>query len=149
MYLAAACRDPHRASDGEEWRRLVVPHFTIGEISPSRISSKLLRSSHLGLARRLLVSAAWGSMLRIQRQSANGDVVFSVSGRLVADNASELATLIAAEAPGQPLVLDLENVVLVDRDVVRFLRACEGDGVALRNCPPYIREWIAREEEKP
>ena len=85
-------------------------------------------------------------MLKVQR-SANGDVVFKVSGRLEANNVSELSALQAAEAPGRNLVLDLKDVVLVDRDVVRFLRAGEGNGIALRNCPPYIREWIAREEQ--
>lgn len=87
-------------------------------------------------------------MLKIQR-TANGDVVFTVSGRLAADNVSELAALLAAETAGRTLVLDLEDVVLVDRDIVRFLRASERDGLTLRNCPPYIREWIAREEEQP
>jgi hypothetical protein len=45
------------------------------------------------------------------------------------------------------VVLDLKDVVLVDRDAVRFLRVRERSGIALRSCPPYIREWIAREEE--
>jgi anti-anti-sigma regulatory factor len=87
-------------------------------------------------------------MLKIQRK-ANGDVVLTLSGRLDAGNLSELSALLAAEPAGQPVVLDLKDVVLVDRDIVRFLRTREGDGVALRNCPPYIREWIAREEEQP
>ena len=86
-------------------------------------------------------------MLRIQRR-ANGDIVFAVIGRLAADNMSELAALLAAEPGGRMVVLDLKDVVLVDRDVVRFLREREGDGITLRNCPPYIREWIAREEEQ-
>ena len=84
-------------------------------------------------------------MLRIERR-ANGDVVFTVSGRLAVDNVSELTALLAAEPAGRALVLDLKDVVLVDREIVRFLRACEGNGISLRNCPPYIREWIAREE---
>ena len=87
-------------------------------------------------------------MLKIQRQ-ANGEVVFTVSGRLGADNGSELSALIAAEPPGRAFVLDLKDVVLVDRDIVRYLRAREREGIALRNCPPYIREWIAREQEQP
>jgi anti-anti-sigma regulatory factor len=87
-------------------------------------------------------------MLRIQRRG-NGEVIFMVSGRLAADNVSELSALLAAEPAGRALVLDLKDVVLVDRDIVRYLRSCEGDGIALRNCPPYIREWIAREEEPP
>jgi len=87
-------------------------------------------------------------MLKIQRK-ANGDVVWTVIGRLEADNASDLSALLASEPAGRPVVLDLKDVVLVDRDIVRFLRACEHDGIALRNCPPYIREWITREPERP
>jgi len=86
-------------------------------------------------------------MLKVQR-SGNGEVVFTVSGRLDATNVSELSALLAAEPAGGPPVLDLKDVVLVDRDVVRFLRARERDGTVLRNCPAYIREWIAREEEQ-
>jgi anti-anti-sigma regulatory factor len=87
-------------------------------------------------------------MLKIQR-NANGDVVFTLSGRLEAENVSDLSALLATEPTRQVLVLDLKDVVLVDRDCVRFLRACEGDGVTLRNCPPYIRAWIERDEEQP
>jgi len=87
-------------------------------------------------------------MLKIQRKS-NGDVVLTLSGRLQADNVGELSTALAAEPAGRALVLDLQDVVLVDREIVRFLRACESDGIALRNCPPYIRAWIARQEEQP
>ena len=86
-------------------------------------------------------------MLKIQR-TANGEIVLTVSGRLQVDNVSELSALLAAEAVGGAVVLDLKDVVLVDRDIVRFLRARERDGIALRNCPPYIRAWIAREEDE-
>jgi hypothetical protein len=84
-------------------------------------------------------------MLKIQRK-ANGDVVLTLSGRLAVDNASELSAVLAAEPAGRALVLDLKDVVLVDRETISFLRACEGDGIALRNCPPYIRAWIDREQ---
>ena len=87
-------------------------------------------------------------MLKIQR-TANGDVVLTLSGRLQADNVSELSALLTAESGGRAIVLDLKDVVLVDRDVIWFLRKSEGDGIALRNCPHYIREWIAREEGHP
>ena len=86
-------------------------------------------------------------MLKIQRK-ANGDIVLTLSGRLEADNVSELSALLDAEAAGQAVVLDLKDVVLVDRDAVRFLRTRQRVGVALRNCPPYIQEWIGREEEQ-
>jgi anti-anti-sigma regulatory factor len=87
-------------------------------------------------------------MLKIQRK-ANGDVVLTLSGRLGADNVSEVSAMLEAESAGLAVVLDLKDVVLVDRDTVRFLRARERGGIVLRNCPPYIREWIAREEEQP
>ena len=87
-------------------------------------------------------------MLKIQRQ-ANGDVVLTLSGRLGADNVSDLSAVLAAEPTGRAVVLDLKDVVLVDRDSVRFLRARQREGIALRNCPLYLQEWIAREEDPP
>jgi anti-anti-sigma regulatory factor len=59
-------------------------------------------------------------MLKIQR-TTNGDVVFTVSGRLEAENVGELSALLGAEPAGRALVLDLEDLALVDRDAVRFL----------------------------
>ena len=86
-------------------------------------------------------------MRKIQR-CGNGEVVLTVSGRLEAGNISELSDLLTSETADRPLVLDLKDVVLVDRDIVRYLRACEVDGIELRNCPPYIRAWIAQEEKQ-
>lgn len=85
-------------------------------------------------------------MLKIQRK-ANGDVVLTVSGSLVADSVGELSAVLEGEPSGRRVVLDLKDVVQVDRETVRFLRARERNGLALRNCPPYIREWITREQE--
>ena len=45
------------------------------------------------------------------------------------------------------IVLELREVTLVDADVVRFLSACESEGIRLQHCSAYIREWIARERE--
>jgi hypothetical protein len=38
------------------------------------------------------------------------------------------------------IVLDLKEVGVVDREVMRFFMSCEADGVTLENCTPYIRE---------
>ena len=87
-------------------------------------------------------------MLKIRR-SAQGDVVLTISGRLQAGNLDELSALLGAR-PGQPgLVLDLKDLVIVDGDAVRFLCACERDGVVLRNCPRYVSAWMRREQERP
>jgi hypothetical protein len=79
-------------------------------------------------------------MWKLER-SANGDVViFALSGRIEAEQVADLRKLLEAER--QPLVLDLREVKLVDRDAVQFLARCEADGAKLRNCPAYIRVWM-------
>jgi anti-anti-sigma regulatory factor len=85
-------------------------------------------------------------MLKIQR-TVNGEVVFTLSGRLDGENIGELHTLFGTEAKGPPIILDLKDLMLVDRDAVRFLERCEADSIKLENCPAYIREWIARERK--
>jgi hypothetical protein len=87
-------------------------------------------------------------MLKIRR-SADEDVVFTVSGRLESDSVGQLSALVEAEDTGRALVFDLQDLLLADREVVRFLRTCEGQGISLRNCPPYIRAWMAREDDQP
>jgi len=83
-------------------------------------------------------------MLKINR-AANEEVVFSLSGRIAAENVAELKTLFELEAQGRLIILDLENITLVDRNAVQFLERCEADSIKLKNCPAYIREWITRE----
>lgn len=86
-------------------------------------------------------------MLKIQR-TASGEVIFAVSGQLEADTLGELSGLLAREAPGLTVALELRDLILVDRDAVDFLRACKGRGIILRNCPPYIRMWMADQENQ-
>ncbi len=66
-------------------------------------------------------------------------------GRLRAECLSELKAQIEAGGPG--IVLEMEEVTLVDVDVVRFLSDCQAQGIQLRRCSAYIREWIALEHE--
>jgi hypothetical protein len=82
-------------------------------------------------------------MLTIQR-SANGEVVFILSGRMDEEDITELETLIRSEANRCRMVLDLKDLTLVGRDAISFLERCEADSITLKNCPAYVREWIAR-----
>ena len=84
-------------------------------------------------------------MLRIQR-SANGRVVFRLSGRIEAEDVKELRGVLALEATGHQLVLDLKDVTLVNQDAIKFLRSCEADSIKLENSPAYIRAWIDKEK---
>ena len=83
-------------------------------------------------------------MLRIQR-SSNGQVVFTLSGRIDEEHIAELETLIRSEANGCRIVLDLKDLTLAGQDAVRFLERCEADGITLTNCAGYVREWITRQ----
>jgi hypothetical protein len=49
------------------------------------------------------------------------------------------------EREGNPAALDLKGVLLVDSDAVQFLALTVASGIELRNCPAYVREWMARE----
>ncbi len=70
-------------------------------------------------------------------------VVLRVSGRIDAEHLSELRSCMSLHGPN--VVLDLDEVRLVDVATVRFLVRCEADGMQLRNCSRYIREWMDRE----
>jgi hypothetical protein len=83
-------------------------------------------------------------MLKIQRK-ANGKVLFTLSGRIEAEDIDELRRLLELEDASRDIALDLRDVTLVDRDGVTYLADCEVNGIQLENCPAYIREWIARE----
>jgi anti-anti-sigma regulatory factor len=82
-------------------------------------------------------------MLKIQK-SGNGGVVFTLSGRIEAEDVKELRELLALETAGQHVLMDLRDVTLVNQDAVKFLSSCEADSIKLENCPAYIREWIER-----
>jgi anti-anti-sigma regulatory factor len=86
-------------------------------------------------------------MLKVNR-SANGEVVFTLSGRMDMENVAELKALLESEAEGLSIVLDLKDLTLVDRDAVQFLERCEAGRIQLKNCPAYIREWIKRERRR-
>ena len=83
--------------------------------------------------------------LRIERSVQQGIMVFTLSGRMKAEEVAELKALFATDY--RSIVLDLRDVRLADRDAVKFLRDCEADGMKLENCPAYVREWMDREKD--
>ena len=83
-------------------------------------------------------------MLRIERL-ANGKIVFTLCGRMDAEQAAALNKLFRDESRDIQIVVDLKDLTLVDRDAVRFLERCESHGIKLTNSPAYIRVWIDTE----
>jgi hypothetical protein len=83
---------------------------------------------------------------RIDRLSHDQGVLLRISGRITGDDLGVLRTALAAS---RVLTIELTEVGLVDRDAVRFLAVLEAQGIELRHCPAYVREWITRERGRP
>ena len=84
--------------------------------------------------------------LRIQKSVQNELVVFKLIGRIQADDIPDLLATLRFEAQGCAVLMDLSDVKLVDRCAVLFLALKESAGVRLKNCAPYIRQWIDQEK---
>jgi hypothetical protein len=82
-------------------------------------------------------------MLRIEKEMDGPRVVLRLIGGVRSDYIEDLRHRIRNHA--SLMILDLAEVDLVDIQSVRFLRDCQDQQIELRNCAPYILEWIRRE----
>lgn len=70
-------------------------------------------------------------------------VILCISGQITGQYVDMLRDLLEQEKSA--VAIDLKDVLRVDREAVKLLATRESNGVELRNCPAYIREWIRRE----
>jgi len=84
--------------------------------------------------------------LKIENIVRNRRTTVRLIGRVRANDLPEV--LRQLEASGPRVMLQMDKVMLVDVEVVRFLNKCETEGVRLVNCSPYIREWMSRERNR-
>ena len=84
---------------------------------------------------------------RIETTARGRFTVFILSGRIEKEAIAELERLFEIQTDCRDIVLDLKDVGVIDRDVMRFFVRCEADGVKLENCAPYIREWMQGEKD--
>ena len=81
--------------------------------------------------------------LKIERISGKRRTRIRLSGAFRSEHCDQVKAEI--ERDGPRIALDLEEVDLVDVEGVRFLNACEAEGISVLRCSPYIREWMLRE----
>ena len=81
--------------------------------------------------------------LRIDRQTSGDRVVVQLTGNLRVEHLGEVKTQL--DVVGYRTVVDVGALTLVSVEGIRFLNACEDDGVAVINASPYISEWMALE----
>jgi ABC-type transporter Mla MlaB component len=84
--------------------------------------------------------------LRIEKASNNDAVALRLIGEMQSEDLDALKAQMNHSR--RRLQFDLDEVTRVDVVGVRFLNSCEESGVELRNCPPYIREWMKREKAR-
>ncbi len=82
---------------------------------------------------------------RIDRLSIEQRVVLRISGRIAGEDLEVLRT---ALAESRVVAIELAEVELVDRAAVELLALNEANGIELRHCPAYIREWVTRERRR-
>ena len=81
---------------------------------------------------------------KIDRRVIGQDcAAFYISGRITEECVDTLRALLEQEEG--VVTIDLKDVLIVDRDAIKLLAEGESNGVELRNCPAYIREWVTRE----
>jgi hypothetical protein len=69
---------------------------------------------------------------RIETAARGRFTVFILSGRIEKQAIAELRRLFECQTDCRDIVLDLKDVGVIDRDVMRFFVRCEADGVKLR-----------------
>jgi len=73
-------------------------------------------------------------------------VVLRVSGRITAEHMTMIKELVEPEHGA--VALDLAEVTLADSDSVNLLASLERKGIEIRNCPAFLREWLANERQR-
>jgi hypothetical protein len=84
--------------------------------------------------------------LRIVADVREDGTTIRLVGRMRAEHIEPVRAELAVSRA--PTALDLDEVTLADIDAIRFLVNAEREGVALRHCAPFIREWITREANR-
>ena len=70
-------------------------------------------------------------------------MILHFSGQITEQDTDTLRA--SVEQNGNVVALDLGDILIVDRESIKLLALCQCNGLELRNCPAYIREWITRE----
>jgi len=96
-----------------------------------RIALPLAPATVMAIMQRIATTETWAKHttddLRIERSARQGFTVFTLSGRMEAEQVAELKELFDTDY--RSIILDLQEMRLADRDAVKFLRSCERDGM--------------------
>ena len=81
-----------------------------------------------------------------ESSSSEGRLTLQLAGNVSVDALPEIDRLLLdCRRNSTPVVLDLADVALMDREAVRFFAGQLRRGIELVNCPGYLEHWISRE----
>lgn len=81
--------------------------------------------------------------LKIERIAAEHTTVIRLIGRLGREHLSIVTGQIQSST-GE-VTLDLGELALISVEGVRFLNACQDEGIGVANASPYVTDWMKRE----
>jgi hypothetical protein len=81
--------------------------------------------------------------LKIERIAAEHTTVIRLIGRLRREHLSMVTKQIKSSI-GE-VTLDLGELALISVEGVRFLNACQDEGIVIANASPYVTDWMKRE----
>jgi hypothetical protein len=85
-----------------------------------------------------------GMTLRIERRASTNTVALQLIGNMRVEHFDEVKAEIRA-AGTDVVVLDVSGLALVSVEGIRFLNACQDEGVAITKASPYGSEWMTLE----
>jgi hypothetical protein len=82
--------------------------------------------------------------LKIDRQAFEDRLVLRLIGNMRVEHIEEVRSELRRSAR---IVLDIGELALVSVEGVRFLNACQDDGIVIANGSPYISDWMLLERK--
>jgi hypothetical protein len=82
--------------------------------------------------------------LRIDRQAFQGRLVLRLIGNMRVEHIEKVRSELGTSAR---IVLDIGELALVSVEGIRFLNACQDDGIIIANGSPYISDWMLLERK--
>jgi hypothetical protein len=79
---------------------------------------------------------------RIDQLSTEHGLVLTISGQIATEDLEVVRTALDER---RVVAIELSELELVNREAVRLLAQAEAEGIAIKSCPAYIREWITKE----
>jgi hypothetical protein len=86
-------------------------------------------------------------MFKIERRRSGDELVVQLIGNLVSEHLDEVKAQVCQ--PGCHVVMDASELTLIGAEGVRFLNACQDDGLAIVNASPARSEGKALERSAP